>query len=380
MPSFYEFFAGGGMVREALGANWDCLFANDIDPKKSETYKANFGGAELVTADVADLTADQLPGLPDMVWASFPCQDLSLAGSGAGLSGARSGAFWSFWKLVQGLARQGRKPATVVLENVYGLLTSRDGNDFRSICEAVANEGYHVGAVLLDAALFVPQSRPRLFIVAIDQAKDVGLLTLGGPPTSPLFPSKLIAARNGLKGGAADAWQWWAVSEPNVRNVGLVDVIEGEPTGVNWHTKEQTARLLALMSPGHLKKVEDAKASTQRQIGTVFKRTRPSPTGGKAQRAEVRFDGLAGCLRTPGGGSSRQTIIVVEGGKVRSRLLSPRETARLMGLPDGYKLPDRYNDALHLTGDGVVVPVVRHLAHTLIEPALAIKSTRDEAA
>jgi DNA (cytosine-5)-methyltransferase 1 len=61
---------------------------------------------------------------------------------------------------------------------------------------------------------------------------------------------------------------------------------------------------------------------------------------------------------------------VVEGESVRTRLLSPREAARLMGLPDSYHLPSNYNLAYHLAGDGVVVPVVRHLAGFLIEPIL----------
>ena len=105
-------------------------------------------------------------------------------------------------------------------------------------------------------------------------------------------------------------------------------------------------------------------------VGTVYKRTRRDETGRKVQRAEVRFDDIAGCLRTPAGGSSRQLVIFVEGRKVRSRLISSRETARLMGLPDDYALPDNYNEAYHLTGDGVVVPVVRFLAETLIEPVI----------
>jgi DNA (cytosine-5)-methyltransferase 1 len=89
------------------------------------------------------------------------------------------------------------------------------------------------------------------------------------------------------------------------------------------------------------------------------------------QSSAIRFDGLAGCLRTPAGGSSRQIIVVVDGKSVRSRLLSARETARLMGLPDAYKLPPNYNEAYHLTGDGVVVPLVRHLTRHLFEPLLA---------
>lgn len=100
-------------------------------------------------------------------------------------------------------------------------------------------------------------------------------------------------------------------------------------------------------------------------VGGVYRRTRDGQ-----QRAEVRFDDVAGCLRTPVGGSSRQTVFVITRGKVRSRLLSPREAARLMGLDDDYILPRNYNQAYHLAGDGVAVPVVRHIASELLEPIL----------
>ena len=124
------------------------------------------------------------------------------------------------------------------------------------------------------------------------------------------------------------------------------------------------------MSDINLEKVRSAKREGRKVVGTIYKRTRRDPTGRKVQRAEVRFDDVAGCLRTPAGGSSRQLVLTVEGRKVRSRLISSRETARLMGLPDEYALPENYNEAYHLTGDGVVVPVVRFLAQELIEPVL----------
>lgn len=110
-------------------------------------------------------------------------------------------------------------------------------------------------------------------------------------------------------------------------------------------------------------------------VGGIYKRTRLDENGRKVQRAEVRFDDVAGCLRTPAGGSSRQLILVVEGNKVRSRLISSRETARLMGLPDEYELPENYNEAYHLTGDGVAVPVVRFLAEHILGPVIDHNNT-----
>jgi DNA (cytosine-5)-methyltransferase 1 len=134
-----------------------------------------------------------------------------------------------------------------------------------------------------------------------------------------------------------------------------------------------------MMSPINRAKVESAKSEGRRIVGTIYKRTRRDENGAKVQRAEVRFDDVSGCLRTPVGGSSRQTVIVVEGKSVRSRLLSAREAARLMGLSDSYQLPSNYNDAYHLVGDGLVLPVVRHLAEHLLEPVLSAATLAERA-
>ena len=125
------------------------------------------------------------------------------------------------------------------------------------------------------------------------------------------------------------------------------------------------------MSSVNLAKVEAAKRAGRRRVGSLYRRTRTDGDGAKVQRAEIRFDDIAGCLRTPAGGSSRQSIMIVQGSTVRSRLLSPREAARLMGLPEDYVLPENYNEAYHLVGDGVVVPVIRFLAAHILEPILA---------
>jgi DNA (cytosine-5)-methyltransferase 1 len=122
------------------------------------------------------------------------------------------------------------------------------------------------------------------------------------------------------------------------------------------------------MSPLHRRKLERAVKLGKRVIGTVYKRTRPDENGVTLQRAEIRFDEVSGCLRTPRGGSSRQIIMVVEGKRVRSRLLSPREAARLMGVPDAYPLPGKYNDAYHVFGDGLAVPAVAWLNEHLLLP------------
>jgi DNA (cytosine-5)-methyltransferase 1 len=375
---WFEFFAGGGMARLGLGPAWDCQFANDLCEKKASAYRARFGEApELKVCDVAALSAADLPGTPDLVWASFPCQDLSLAGNQAGLKGGRSGTFHPFWKLVRALNAEGRKPGVIVLENVVGTLSSHGGRDFQTIVAAVADEGYQVGALVVDAVKFVPQSRPRLFIVAASHGKEVSA-TLATQQSSPLWhPPSLMTAYDRLTASLKQDWVFWYLPAPPPRRKKLSDVIEDEPTGVEWHSPETTRKLLSMMSPLNLKKVKAAQASKVRIVGTLYRRTRPlhGEPGQKTQRAEVRFDDISGCLRTPAGGSSRQIILVVEGARVRSRLLSPREAARLMGVDDSYPLPPNYNDAYHVFGDGLVVPVISWLENHLIRPLATLQTT-----
>jgi DNA (cytosine-5)-methyltransferase 1 len=368
--SFYEFFAGGGMARAGLGEAWTCLFANDFDHKKSRSYEDNWGTGVLKTADVRMLVPADIPDRADLAWASFPCQDLSLAGGGAGLKGDRSGTFWPFWELMLALVGEDRAPSLIVLENVCGALTSHDGKDFAAIGSTFLKAGYRFGAVVIDAALFVPHSRPRLFMVGVRGDVYVPPSLMGAGVSAQWHPRALRTAFDKLPSSVQTNWIWWRLPPPPLNDVRFADIIEDAPTGVIWHSPAETARLLNMMSAVNRAKVEQAKQMGRRMVGTIYKRTRLDENGFKAQRAEIRFDDIAGCLRTPAGGSSRQLIVVVNGGKVKSRLISSRETARLMGLSDDYILPKKYNEAYHLTGDGVVVPVVRHLAEHLFEQLL----------
>lgn len=375
MPDFYEFFAGGGMARAGLGSDWTCCFANDFDFKKAEVYKANWGAKALKVEDVRKLELSDLPGTADLAWASFPCQDLSLAGGGAGLRGDRSGTFWPFWHLIKALRADGRAPRVVVLENVCGTLTSHNGKDFSAIASALADEGYKFGAVVIDAALFVPHSRQRLFVIGVREDVAIAPGLTVEQPLQRWHTNSLRVAHERLTKKTRESWVWWSLPAPAERNVCFADLIEDKPTGVVWHTESETKRLLSMMSELNAQKLEVVKKSGRLMVGAIYKRTRHDEDGEKVQRAEVRFDDIAGCLRTPAGGSSRQLILVVKGQKVRSRLISSRETARLMGLPDEYELPENYNEAYHLTGDGVVVPVVRHIAEHLLEPILNVGSS-----
>jgi len=355
--TFYEFFAGGGMARLGLGEAWRCLFANDFDAGKARAYRDNFGDEDLKQGDVWALTTADLPGKADLAWASSPCQDFSLAGARAGLKGGRSSAFFGFWRLVEGLAAEGRAPRAIVIENVVGLLTSHGGADFTALCQALADQGYAFGAIEADAARFLPQSRRRILVIACRQAP-------AGLPRGREDRPVVRDAFQRLPPALRALWIGWPMPGEGRRNTDLAALLEPDAS-VRWHAPEATAHILALLDDNNRGKVAAALASGERRVGAVYRRTRAG-----RQRAEVRFDGLAGCLRTPRGGSSRQTLMIVEAGQVRTRLLTPREAARLMGLPETYRLPARATAALMIAGDGVAVPVVSWLAEAVLEPLL----------
>lgn len=367
--TFYEFFAGGGMARTGLGDSWNCLFANEFCEKKAAAYRLNFPPAkELKVADVAKLSPEDLPGQATLAWASFPCQDLSLAGNGRGLDGARSGTFHAFWNLMTLVGVAGRAVPVVVLENVAGAITSNNGRDFQAILKALTDQDYRVGAVNIDASRFLPQSRPRVFFIAVKRSVAVPQALVQKEPGCSWHSKALVAAYEDLPEALKSAWIWWRLPEPPRMTATLTELIESEPRGVTWHAPEETARLVSMMSPANLEKLRKAQNYGKTIAGTIYKRMRLDESGIKAQRAEVRFDQISGCLRTPTGGSSRQLVLVVEGDSVRSRLLSPREAARLMGVPESYILPEKYNDAYHLMGDGLAVPVVAWLEQHLLAP------------
>lgn len=372
-PLFLEFFAGGGMARIGLDGLFECVFANDIDPLKCSVYRANAPADHLVEGDIWRLRPESLPRA-DLAWASFPCQDLSLAGGRRGLNAPRSGAFWGFWNIIDRL--NSAAPRTIVIENVTGLMSSHGGRDFNMLVSALTDSGYRTGALVVDAALFSPQSRQRLFLVA-HKGRIASDLSLPGPDSGFHSPA-LCAAVSRLPELTRLAWVWWRLPQPPGRNTVLQDLLEREPPAGCWRSDADTQHLLEQMAPLHLQRVTAALNDSSWRAGAIYRRIRIE-SGKRVQRAEIRYDGLAGCLRTPAGGSSKQLLLVTENGRARLRPLLAREAARLMGLSDSYRLPASESQALKVMGDGVSTPVVRWLGANLLRPLTDAQCARTAA-
>jgi len=215
------------------------------------------------------------------------------------------------------------------------------------------NRGYIVGAMVLDAALWTPQSRPRVFVVAVDSTSPVPAGLTSFHPNW-LHPESLRKAAMGLKN-----WVWWSMPQPPTRKKQLSDIVEWDAPFADPETEK---RNISLIAPRHYALI-NALPKDKSFVAPGYKRTR----SGK-QVLELRFDQIAGCLRTPEGGSSRQILVIRSNGKLRSRLLTVRETARLMGAPETYKIPGSYNDGYKAMGDAVAAPVARWLGKKLLLP------------
>lgn len=363
-PIALEFFAGGGLARLGLSGQFNVAWANDLDAMKCRAWRENFGAQGLVEGDVADIQVNDLPPRPALAWASFPCQDLSLAGDRAGLSGGRSGTLFAFMARLAELRDRGDPPELVVLENVKGLLSSRGGRDLAAIFRVLGELGYAAGCLEMDTAWFLPQSRPRIFIIAVRQGLAIPAALLSNPDRPCLFQTPAI-----LKAQAAlpDALNWF-VPAPSKPSASFDDILD--PTDTSWWDADKLATFYQQLNDKHRGRLEALLATPGRHIGTMYRRIRREG-GEKQQRAEIRFDGKVGCLRTPAGGSSRQFWVVVEGDRLNIRPINPREAMRLMGVPDSYHLPKGTLAGLKIAGDGVAVPVVAWLSEKLLAPLLA---------
>lgn len=349
-----EFFAGIGLVRMGMeSAGIDVVFANDIEPTKHEMYVQHFGkdaAEHFALGDIGDVQGSDMPEL-DLAWASFPCTDLSLAGNRKGLDGDQSTTFWHFTRILREMGE--KRPAVVALENVIGLATSHDGSDLVAAIRELNDLGYSVDVLTLDARRFVPQSRPRLFLVGAQEPPEDVI-----DPNSELRPDWLQSPYGdpSLRMHHAKL-----PNPPAPRTSGLGDVVERR--GTEWWDDERTAKFLDSLSEYQAERLAALRRQEFVSYRTAYRRTR----NGVAVW-EVRPDDIAGCLRTARGGSSKQAVVRAGNGKVSVRWMTPVEYARLMGAGD-YNIDGiRTNQVLFGFGDAVCVPVVGWLAENYLVP------------
>lgn len=359
-----EYFAGIGLVRMGLEpGGWQTVFANDISEKKYEMYKSFFPDADnhYKIGNVFDIAPGNIPK-SILATCSFPCIDLSLAGNMSGINGKHSSAFWGVIRILK--AQGESTPPLILVENVPGWLYSNNGNDFRLTVQALNDLGYACDVFVLDALRFTPQSRLRVFIIGTKlPAPTTNIFhTLQRPPS--LLSGQLkkcIIANHDLK------WFYIKLSAPPpLQKNGLSGILEQmDDTDNRWWSEDEVQRHFNMMNYAHRQMVTRLIKDDHVTYRTFYRRVRQGQ-----QKAEVRRDDIAGCLRTAVGGSGKQFIIKAGNGRLKMRTLTPREYARLQGVPDRYPINVNGIQALTGFGDAVCVPVITWIAQNALSPLI----------
>lgn len=370
-PKVIEFFAGIGLARMGLEqAGFRVVWSNDYEADKKALYQGHFRDAEqgnehsFVLGDIHKVDSSTLPTDASIAWASSPCTDLSLAGARGGLHAGESSAFWGFIRVLTEM--RDNKPGTVVLENVVGLATSHGGDDLAAAVRAFNGLGYSVDVLSIDARRFVPQSRPRLFLVG----------TLNPPTESDESVSDLRP--DWLQAVHADPTLITHRAPlphlPVPLSEGLGEAVEAMPVDdERWWDSIRTEAFVSSLSPVQRGRINALRKSTGIKYRTAYRRTR----NGVAVW-EVRADDISGCLRTARGGSSKQAVVRLGNKRLQVRWMTPLEYARLMGAGSYDLSGARTNQALFGFGDAVAVPAVAWLAENYLMP-LARGTTKKEA-
>jgi len=324
MARAIEFFAGMGLMRaglETVGIR--TVYANDVDETKAKLYVANWGHEELHVGDIRALEGEKIPDA-ELVTASFPCTDMSLAGKYKGLNGSQSSLVLEFLRILSEMGV--RAPRTLMIENVMGFLTANGGRDWETVVCGIRNLGYQTGHMVVDAGAFVPQSRARVFLFG-----HKGSIKLPEPPE--------IRKDLRLAGVAEENGDWW----PPERVYAFMQTL----SALQYRRLE---RYQNRFWPGYF---------------GAFRRTR----GGKAVW-EVRADERAGALRTTRGGSAKQAIVRAGRGDIDVRWMNVAEYARLQGADHLRYDSVTPNQAMFALGDAVCVPVIEWLGKNCLMPLM----------
>lgn len=399
---FIDLFAGiGGFHAAAHGMGGECVAAVEIDKAAAKVYERNWGIDPL--GDINDLANDDVVLLPehDVLFAGFPCQPFSKSGSQRGMDEARGTLYWNILRIIQE-----RRPAMVLLENVRNLAGPRHTHEWQVIIETLREEGYRVAEtptvfsphLLAKAKGGRPQVRERVFIAATrlpdgyrdeDLKADPLVITRPSKGVRPVswnlakdlpldddhhaegcelseserlwidawddFVQVMWEVREGRRLPGFPLWadHWVLPSELDIPEdtpkwkadflVKNADFYKGHRKVIDKWTKKWGVYTDAF--PASRRKLEWQAQDTPRLWDTVM-HFRPS---GIRAKAPTYLPALVAIT---------QTSIIGP----RERRLSPREAARLQGLPEWFNFGDQSPAATYRQlGNGVSIGAVWHI-------------------
>lgn len=308
-----SFFAGVGGIDigfESTGA-FKTIYANEIDPYPVKTFEKNFN-LTVDNRDIRTVQPDEIPDV-DVIAGGFPCQAFSIAGYRQGFNDekGRGTLFFELLRIIHS-----KKPRVVFLENVKNLVGHDSGNTFRTILDALKNEGYQYRYQVMNAMEYgnTPQNRERIYIVAFKDPQDFGHFTF--PDPVPLTTS-------------------------------LEDVID-------FHTKMDDRYYY---TPGKYK-------------GDIYDKLHDAMDDNRAiyqwRRQYVRKNksGVVPTLTANMGGGGHNVPLILSDNGIRK--LTPHECFNVQGFPKDFVLPDMAESRLYKqAGNSVCVNVIHRIAENI---------------
>jgi DNA (cytosine-5)-methyltransferase 1 len=412
--TFVDLFAGIGGFHAALsGLGGQCVQAVEIDRAAAEVYRHNWGVDAV--GDVTEIANDVSVQVPDhdVLVAGFPCQPFSKSGAQRGMDETRGTLYWNILRIIEE-----RGPRVVLLENVRNLAGPRHAHEWQVIVETLREQGYRVAdtPAVFSPHLLPPQQggrpqvRERVFITATLASGDVPLdaepavtpkPVAGWDPQTwhleqdlPLDPNRAVTGcnlseseelwigawddfvrlmRKARRGRRLPGFPIWADEWVDERDL---DIPAGTPSWKSDFLRKNAAFYTAYRPlldhwtdrwgiytdafPASRRKLEWQAQDTPRLWDTVM---HLRPSGIRAKRATY----------VPALVAITQTSIIGP----RRRRLSPREAARLQGLPDWFSFGEQPSSVTYRQlGNGVNVGVVWHvLRQHVLRDEVILKKT-----
>lgn len=350
-------FSGiGGFEIAMQRAGIEVVATCEIDKKARKLLNARFPLIKHYD-DVKSLTGYQLKkdgfnGANGIITAGFPCQDLSVAGLRKGLAGARSGLFWEIIRIIDET-----NPKHIILENVPGLLSSKQGQDMGIIIEALVQRRYGVAWRVLDSKNFgVPQRRRRVFIVAsFGEHKS---------PVRILFEPESMSRNN--KSSRKESDSNTTRNHGNIENTSDANLImhPHQSDGLRL-TRNQSQTLTAKMGTGGN---NIPMVLYSMHGGMINREEKNGPSGSGFKQANEASYTLTSSTYAVHGILDPQKKII--------RKLTPLECERLQGFPDGWTAGQADTTRYKQLGNAVTVPVVEWIINRMVKLSMATEAIK----
>jgi len=421
MIKFIDLFAGIGGIRigfenalKELGVYGKSVFSSEIKPHAIEAYTNNFG--EDLWGDITQISERAIPDF-DFLLAGFPCQAFSTAGKRLGFEDTRGTLFFDIVRILEH-----KRPLGFLLENVEGLVNHNEGRTLQRMIDILEGLGYGTSWAVLDGRDFgLAQSRKRIYIwgnlhgekIQLDKFTPLhtsvaNIIDRNVPPKSTVFTEKLLSKFSvtqivgkkikDKRGGENNIHSWefalkGEVSEEQKALLSLllkqrrnkkwadiygIDWMDGMPLTLEmveefYDTVGLKEMLDDLVSKGYLvfehpKKKEGGK----RIYDTSLPKGYNIVTGKLSFEYSQILNPLCVAPTLVATDVSRLGVPISEG----IRPLTIREGLRLFGFPESYSLDFlEHNHAFDLLGNTVCVPVVEHVAKSLVKGVMANELT-----